>query len=800
MIKNYFKIAWRNLLRNKVFSVINIAGLAVGLAGFMITLLYLNYELSYDRWDKSLDQVYRVSLKLDEEILEQAPAALSSFLRQNYSGAVTATSLQAAGDFEILLSANEKTIYQTGMVMADSLFLKVFPYKMIKGNANLALNSPNAVLLSEEVSRKLFGDDDPVGKPIRMYNAIDGVVTGVFQESNGPSHLTVKLIARDLNEKMNLSWNNYSYQNYLKVQSGIKETEMEDAINLLFYNERIKSEEQNKSYRQYKAEGPKTSLFVDAVSKIHNFPKHGSSNIRTISILMILAILLLIAGAVNFSNLSVAQSVTRAKEVGVRKVLGTDKTKLVIQFMSEAFVYCLLSMILALAVVMLLLPYFNKSFGLELSLWDHAHRGSLILQMATCLAAVTILSGIYPSFFLARFNILRVLKSDYSVGGGRNLFRNALMLLQFVVSAFFIMASVTMNRQMNFIRSVDKGFSGEQVMRIEARQKSREDGFDLIRTRLLAIPGVVSVAKTTKVPGDRGLSMDTSTNRFRHNGAELRMASEKVSTDYFKTMSIGLQQGRLFNESFSDQNTRSAVINAAAARRLGKENPVGKTIYFSGCDTVPITIVGVVNDVNVLGFEMNVQPVVYTIANKACMYQSGGALLVKLNGKDMREQIAGIEKEWKSIEPGAPIRYSFVDDNFQNHFSSYTRLQQVINFFTLVAVLISVMGLLALTAYIVRRRQKEISIRKVLGAGSVQLVTLLIKEFLVVVLVAVLITVPVAIWAMNEWLQSFSYRVQLSWWVFGAAAFFLLLITLFTVSIQTLKSVLMTPVKNLRSE
>jgi putative ABC transport system permease protein len=797
MIANYFKTARRNLLKSKLYSAINILGLAAGLSSFILILLYLNYELSYDKWNPELKKVIKVSLRREADILPQTPAPLASFLVQNYFAAEAGTRFQAAGDIEVLLAANDKKIYQKGMVTADSSFLKVFPYKLINGNAATALNPPDAVIISEELSRKLFGDADPVGKRVKSYNIITGVITGVFQEPDGPSHLNVQIVMRDQYEKGNNFWENYSYQTYIKLKHSLSEVKIEDAINRIFYNERLK--ESNKSFEEYKKAGQQTALFTDAVPDIHNFPKHGRSNFITVSVLLILAVLLLLAGAINFSNLDIAKAMGRSKEVGVRKILGSGRWQLIFQFMSETAFYCIISLCIAVLLVYTILPDVNRAFNITLSFRQQGNTVSLPLQIGLCLLFVTLLSGLYPSLVLSRFNSAKVLKGDYSGGQKSMFFRNSLIVVQFMVSVFFIIAVLVISNQMRYMQNKDKGFSGTQVMRIQPMQKTREEGFAAVRNTLLTIPGVSYVAKTTTVPGDNEL-VDTTTYEFKCDGSGYRMASVKISTDYFKTLQIALVKGRMLTEDYIDQNTRMAIINESAARRMNTPDPVGKIITYPGCDSVPIQIAGVVKDFNVQGFESVVQPVVYTIGNKACMYQSGGAILIKLNTDQMQSSVAAIEQAWKKIEPDVPIRYSFLDDNFQQLFLSYIRLQKVITFFALIAILISAMGLFALTAFFAKQRTKEIGIRKVLGAGVSGLAALLSKDFIRLVIIAVIITVPVAAWALNKWLQTFAYRISISWWMFLTAGIIVAAIAVITVSFQAIKTALTNPVKSLRSE
>ena len=796
MFRYYFKTAWRNLANNRFYGSINITGLAVGLAGFIIILLYLNYELSYDTWDPSLKRVYKVSEQRDQDILPQTPAPLAGFLKDKLPGIEASTTMQSAGDYEVLLSVGDKKIYQKGSVEADSSFFKVFPYKIIEGNASTLLNKPNAIVISRELAAKLFDKSDPVGKTIKIFNAFDCEVTGIMLPPEQPSNLYVQFVYRSPYEKQNLFWDNYSYTTYIKTNSILANDKLENDINLVYYNDRLKKE--NMSFAGFRNAGHQSGLFIDEIQQLHNFPKHGNSNFTTVSVLLILAALLLLAGAINFSNLSIASSIRRAKEIGVRKVLGSGRGQLIFQVMGEIALQCLISLGLAFLLVYIMLPVFNRTFNIKLSIFGSGYTFSFLVQITLCLLAVILLSGLYPALFLSRYNITKVLKGDYSTGQKGVNFRNALIVVQFTVSAFFIICILIISNQMHYMQTKDKGFSGEQVIRLEAAQKIRDANFDITRNTLLGIPGVESVSKTTNVPGDA--FADTSTVAYKYNGKEYRMASVKVSDDYFKTLNIALLQGRLFNNSFTDENTRSAIINESAAKKLNLQNAVGATITFPYCDTVPVQVIGVVKDFNVSGFEDAVQPVVFTVGNKACMFQSGGGILVKINSGNISQTVASLEATWKKIDPDFPIRYSFLDDNFQKLFASYIRLQSVINFFAFTALFISITGLFALTAFLINRRTKEIGIRKILGAGMADLGLLLGKDFVRLVLMAVLIAIPLGWWAASSWLQGFAYRVPLHWLTFLLAAIIIIAIAVLTMSIQTIKASIANPVKSLRSE
>ncbi|HVM89960.1 MAG TPA: ABC transporter permease [Puia sp.] len=799
MFKNYFKTAWRNLVQNKIYGAINIMGLAIGLASFIIILLYFNYELSYNKWDASLKRVYKVTTRSDEEIMSGNPAPLGNFLQNKLPEIEAATTIQQYGSFSILLGVGDKKIYQTGGVRADSTFFQVFPYKLITGDAATALNKPNAIVISKELSEKLFGKQDPVGKTIKFYNSFDLEVTGVFQQPDKPSDLTAEFINRDPFEKQNMFWENMSFETYIKSKHEVAIDKLEAQADDVYYNERLKKD--NQSLSSFRKAGHTAGLFIDSFENLHNFPKFATSNFKTVSAILLLAVLLLLSGAINFSNLSIAASVRRAKEIGVRKVLGSPRKQLIWQFIGEIGLQCVISLLIALVLVQTILPYFNKQFNIDMSLFHSSGALSIAWQITLCLLLVIILSGLYPSVFLSNYNINKVLKGDYSRGTKGRSLRNALIVVQFVVSAFFVIATIVISSQMHYMQSKDKGFSGEQVMRIQAMQKTRDNDFDVVKNQLLSIPGVEYVSKSTSVPGDGIRSrFDTSSNEFTYNGKPCRLVSVKVSTDYFRTMNIPLLSGRMFNDESSDQNTRSAVINETAAKRLNMTSPLGTNIFFGDCDSVPVQIVGVVKDCNTDGFEASIQPVVYTIGNKACAFQSGGAILVKFKGDHIQQSVASLVQLWKKIEPDFPIQYSFIDENFQNLFASYQRLETIINFFGMIALFISAMGLFALTAFLMSQRTKEIGIRKVLGATAGNIGVLLSKNFVTLVFTAVLIATPIGWWAANVWLERFAYHINIGAWIFVAAAIAMIVIAIITISFHAIKAAIANPVKSLRME
>lgn len=799
MLKNYIKFTFRTLWKNKGYAAINILGLSVGLTSFLVILLYLNYELSYDRWDPELEKVFKVSIRdADDNISPNTQAPLAALLRDNASQIESATKISTDVTFETPLSVEDKVISQSGTISADSLFFQVFPYKIIDGDPLTPLHKPNAMVISEAIATKLFGQENPIGKTIKVFNSFEREVTAVMERPQGPTHLNIQMVYRSPYETDNYHWGNWSYYTYVKTKSLISGEEVESAIDRIYYTDRL-MKDKNMTYEAFRKSGGQEGLFVDAVHDIHNFPKYGNSNIAHISILLVLAILLLFAGAINFSNLSIAASLKRAKEVGVKKVLGSSQGRLFWQFMGEIAFQCLIALGIAILLLHMVLPYFNREFQISLRLFDAQFSWGIVTQVILCLIVVTLLSGLYPAAFLSRYNTTKVLKGDYSSGKKGAILRNGLIVIQFAVAAFFIIGIVIVDRQLHYMQRFDKGFSGEKVLRIQAlMMKTREDNFEQVKNSLLSISGVQTVAKTTKVPGDQ--FSDTSTMNFKYRGELHRLGSVKVSKDYFETLDIKLIDGRLFTNSYSDQHTRAAIINETAAMKLGLQRAGGTYITYPDCDSIPMEIVGIVKDFNVLGLEQQIQPAVFTIGNDACIFQSGGAILVRLEGGDIGKQVTAIEQLWKSVEPGFGFRFSFLDENFQQLFSNHIRLQRIVTFFGFTAIAIAVMGLFALTAFLIGRRTKEISIRKILGANAIDLGLLLGKDFIRLIAVAVMATIPLGWWAADMWLQSFAYRITLSGWLFAAAVGSILIVAACTICINILKVSRTNIAENLRDE
>ncbi|RFS19679.1 ABC transporter permease [Chitinophaga silvatica] len=798
MLKNYFLIVFRGLKQHKFINLVKIGGLAVSLTSFLIILLYLNNELSYDQWHPTLKNVYRVSEQTSANHTDNpAPAALASFLQEHIPGITAYTHLQQTGDFELLFGTETTKIYQKEVVMADSGLLDVFPYQLLAGDPHTAFKNPGSALITPELSEKLFGKQDPVGKVFKLYNQLPFTVTGVLAPLSTPSHIRATAILMDpAPYNMRNSWGNISYMTYVRLSHPTGIAKLEDQINRVYYDHHLKQD--NKTYEAVVNSGHAPGLFAEEVKDIHNFPRLDKSSFKTTLILFVLAVLLLISGALNAGNLSLVKAMRRGREIGVRKVLGANKLQIVKQFLLETGVHTLISLVLAGLLLILVLPWFNKAFGLSLSIIHAPFIVTLIAQVLGAVLVIIMISGIYPAWMFARQTAMSVLKQKLKITGKGLQFSNSLLVVQFSVSMFFIVAALIMLQQMSYMKNRDIGFTPEQVVQIQVRQQTWDNNFSNVRTKLLEVPGVTNVSKTTAVPGGY---IDTTYTSFTHNGRVVSLTSVRVSTDIFKTLSIPVKDGRWFDDEHPEDLDNTAIINESAAKLLGGEGIIGSNIRYKDCDSVPYKIVGVVKDFQTQGFDSYVRPTFYSVSNAHCgRYQSGNSLLLKIKSGGLDKTMAGITAAWGTIEPEIPLRYSFLDDNFQRLFTDYIRVQYLVQIFTAISVIIALMGLLALTVFVTNQRLKEISIRKVMGASVGNVVLLLSKDFLRLVIIAIVLASPIAWYLVEYWLKDFAYRVNVSWLIFAVAALGVILMAGLTIGWQAIKASNVNPANSLKSE
>jgi putative ABC transport system permease protein len=812
MLKNYFKIAWRNLQRNKAFSFINIFGLAVGLATCMLIMLYIFSEMGYDAHNKNANRIFRIATKAGQlgNVKDKPWAATSApiawGLKEDMPEVEQSTRLLKFPTLDKMLLKYEhdntsKQFYETNGYYADSTFFQIFTYDFKYGNALTSLNDPNSVVISEEVSQKMFGDENPVGKSITVgmpYGNFNYTVKGVFKDatikSHIPAHFFLSMRNGDIGswveQQTNWATNNIFFT-YVKLKEG---------ANPKAFEKKLQAFIDKRGGADMKALGVSKQLFMQP---LHDIYLHSdldneiapNGNITYLYILGSIALFVLLIACINFMNLSTARSGKRAKEVGIRKVIGAEKGSLICQFLGESLMMSMLALLLALIIAYALLPFFNDLTQKNLSLFD---KPELWLWIAGLALSSGIISGFYPAFYLSSFRPITVLKGKLLNNFSVVTIRKGLVVFQFIISICLILGAIVIVRQLNFLNNEQLGFSKNQQIILPLQDKTAIKNYAVLKNELLKNPAVKNVTSGSTYPGIPNVEdmLFYAEGKTKQDVIDVHLAT--AGDDYLKTLGFTMLAGRGFSKEFT-ADSNSIVLNEAALKELGYNvsNAVGKNLYydFQGAHNT-MKIVGVVKNFNFESLYNSIKPFgfntsfgskySYVIANVATKNYTG--LL-----KDM-------QYSWNKINSGIPFVYSFLDADFQKNYEKDQRVSIIVSYFTFIAILIACLGLFGLSAFSAEQRIREIGIRKVLGASVSNVASLLSKDFIKLVIVALLIASPLAWFGMNKWLQGFAYRIPISWWMFAVAGLLAILIALLTVSFQAIKAAIANPVKSLRSE
>jgi len=789
MFRLNFKIAIRNLFKNKLYGFINIIGLSIGLACFVMILLYTNHELSYDTWNPNYRQVYRVSFgRMTDPARGMqyrgiGPAQLSAFLSSKLPEVKAYTRFSVDEMYQRLVKVDANTGYYANNIQAtDSSFFRVFPFTFIYGDPAGALDDPNAIVLNEEFSQKLFGQANPVGKVIKVNDKATLTVTGVVREPAIPSHFQFDGITRLPAETP--EWNDEdSFYHLLLIDANANipalEQKMSDAVQ---HSEYAKEEADN---------GAKYSIRLERVDSIylHGDPtaQMGPMNtVQNVSTMFILGLLILVIACMNFTNLSIAKSTQRAKEVGLRKVLGSGRRALIRQFIGETCLQTTIALILGLILCELFLPLLNNTLQLHLSLFNNGQVGSLVLQLLSVIIAVSLASGIYPAFFLSNYQPVRVLKGNVSRGIKGRWLRKSLIVCQFCIAVVFIVSLLIISKQVHYLRTKDLGFQPAQVLKVNLISPRIYDAFPSLKQRLLKVPGVLSVSRVSFDPGCGSMIHSRTVN----DGEKFEVDAVITDADYFETMGITLVEGRGFREG-SLADTGSVVINESAARAHGLKEPLGKPFMYG------TRIIGVVRDYHQKDV---VSPIEATGFFMAAPSQHAENMVIRIQEANRTGIVKAIEAVWNDFEPVFPVQFVDVEQQFQRRLGRTVRMEQVFTAFTVVTIFVAMIGLFALAAFMAGQRTKEIAVRKILGASYSQLIRMLVKEFVILVLVANLFAWPLAFMYAGNWLQNFSYRIDMPVGPYLLAGLLSVVLAVVTVGYQAYRASSANPVDSLKYE
>ncbi len=808
MLRNYLKTALRNLWKNKGFSAINILGLAIGLATCMLMLIYVKDELSYDRFNTKADRIYRLDGDIkfggNHFILAVAPAPAGPAMRHDYPEIEMEARLLGQGGF--FVKKGNQDIREERVIYADSTLFEVFSLPMIAGNPHTALIEPHTIVITEKMAKKYFDGADALGRNLVIDDSTNYRVTGVITDIPSQSHFHYDFfvsMSEVQDSRQNENWLSNNYSTYIVLRKGSDPQRLEAKFPGMIqkYISPLLQAAVHISLDDFFKAGNFVGFSLTPLTAIHlHSNKTGehqaNGSIQYVYILSAIALFILLIACVNFMNLSTARSSNRAKEVGIRKVLGSVRGNLITQFITESILISLFAMVLALGIAWLMLPIFNELSNKQMSIGLFS-RPWLAPSLAALVVVVGLLAGSYPAFYLSAFRPIAVLKGNVAAGFKTGWLRNVLVVFQFFISIFLIVGTAVIHKQLQYIHSRDLGFDREQVLVVHngwglgAGAKAFKDG-------LLKLPGVEAATMTGFLPTESNRSDDAYflTPELDQKKA-ISMQHWSVDENYVPVLGMKIVAGRNFSREFKTDSD-AMVINESAAKMMGFSNPMEHKIYeLMDLKTKKVKvyhIIGVVKDFNFNSLREVVTPLTLVLQ------KDRGNIVMRIHTGNIPQLVAQVEKEWKSISPGKPFSYSFMNEDFNALYKSEQQVGGISLSFSLLAIFIACLGLFGLSAYAAEQRTREIGIRKVLGATVGGIITLLSRHFLLLLLVSAVIAFPLAWLAMHYWLQDFAYRIDIGWEVFALAGILSVGIALLTVSFQALKAALANPVKSLRSE
>jgi putative ABC transport system permease protein len=794
MFKNLFKIALRNIRKDRVYSSINILGLTIGITCSMFLLMYILDELSYDRYHRDASNIYRVISNIKEPdnaftwAVAQIP--LGDELRDNYPEVKNVVRFFDLG--RTLYKNEDKEFYEERFFLADSTVFDMFDYRFLYGDPNTALDKPNSIVLTKRIANKYFGKDDAVGLSFQNKQGDVYNVTGVIEDVPLNSHFIFDaLLARNTMPGYQGSWGNFGVFTYIQLPEGYELTKMEESL-LKVIKEKV-----DPIFVQY---GITIRYELQPILDIHLYSKiqdeaEAGGDISYIYVFAAVAAFMLIIACINYMNLATARSVSRAKEVGIRKVMGSQRIQLMAQFIAESVVLALIALAVSLVLIYGLLPFFNQLSDKELP-FAYVTQPPILLSLVAIVLFVGIIGGSYPAFYLSGFNPVNVLKGKVAVKGGNAIFRRFLVVVQFSISIFMLISTLVVFDQLQFMRKKDLGFSKERLVRINLSSDELFRKSSVIAERLRQTPGVASVSATNATPGQNIgknlMKVEDNEGKLVDRGVDLFTADY----DFVDAMGMTIVEGRDFSREISSDTTLAILVNESMVKRMAWENPIGKKFLFGGGPNAEKQVVGVVKDYHQNSLYDQIEPLIIILR------VNNGNLIVKTQAGDVRESIAAIEKTWKEVNPGYPFEYVFLDQDFDSQYKSDEKRSQIFTAFSILTITIACLGLLGLAAFTTERRYKEIGVRKVIGASVQGLVVLVSREFFILVGLGTLVAFPVAWYFTDTWLQNFAYRIDLEaeWVTFVFSALLAFVITVVTVGFHVVRAASANPVKALRDE
>ena len=796
MLKTYLKIAARNLLSHKLTSFINLFGLTVGLTCCFAIITYTLYELSYDKHHKLSDRIYRVvpDWKWDGQRLNivNTSGPIAPLLKQNLPEVEKTVRFFAEGSEFVKSGTNTITL---SPIFTESSFFEVFDHHFLYGDPKTALSQPNSMILAESAAIRIFGSiHKAYGKTLEYINRPPQKVTGIIKDIPANSHFTFDAAGvLDADGDNMKEVHNLSLYTYVVVQPGADIAKLEAKSKLLM----AKLMNFNKADYSLKLQ-PITSIHLH--SQLQGEFKAGGS-IQYLYIFSIIGFVILTLACINYINLSTAQSTRRAKEVGVRKVMGSNRRQLIFQFFIESFILVLGASILSLLLLQVSAPFLNQIGSRAISLFDLGWK-TVTLSLVGMAVLTSFLSGLYPAVFLSKFNASTVLKGTFIKNPSHGYFRKSLVIVQFSISIALIIFTIISWQQLSFVMNKELGFNKDQILGLRIPQGLRTTKLSALKNKLNSYPGIVSTTSTTnqlgiaaRIPGG-GYFFEQNGQKPSYTGLTQKIG---IDIEYLQQMEITLHEGRNFSAAIKSDSTAGLIVNQTLVKQQGWKNPIGKRIWYFTDDngnTKEAKVIGVVKDFHVASLHKAIEPLVFFLIPP----HESDNLYIKIKPGSTKESLAYIEKVYKEFDSYNPYEIYFLDQNFASQYQADSQKRNLFMLFASLAILIACLGLFGLAAFTVIQRTKEIGIRKVLGASIQNVVMLVMREFIWLVIIAFLIAAPIAWWGVSKWLQDFAYQVEIRWWVYFAAGTLAGVLAIFTVGFQAMKAATANPVKSLRTE
>lgn len=805
MLLNYIILAFRNIFRNKLYSFLNISGLAIGIASCLLVMFYVNNELKYDKFHEKSPVIYRLTTRfyIQDRIMN---LATTSYLQ----GPMVKDEFPEVEDFvrftrygtSRIIKYGEKTFAEDKFLWADNSLFNIFSFKLKKGDPKHALIEPNSVVITEKTAKKYFGDEDPLGKELLVHNKDLYKVTGVLEKYPQTSHLHPDFIASfcslnmySTNDIANDLVGNVDYYTYLLLREGSEPTQIEKKL-----------EEFKEKYIGVLLQrlGCEADYNLQSLAKIYLYSQkenelEATSNINYIYLLTAIGIFILILSSLNYMNLSTARSANRTKEIGLRKVVGAHRSQLILRFLIESMLLTLISVVLAILLVYIMLPVFKSVSGKDLSM-NYFLDPVIALGLFGLFIILGIISGSYSAFFLSSFRPAEVIQGKLRSKTGHAYMRVILVSVQFTISIILIIGTLLMNKQQNFMRTIRLGYEKDNIISLKLRNSETRKKCDSIKREFLQNPDVIKVSASMHIP--LGTNMFSAHHPVgKPQDEQIMLYGQIVDQDFLETYGLELISGRNFSREFPNDPQESIIINQTAARELGwQNNALGKEIemIMSLEDRIKYKIIGIVKDYHFQSLHEKIHPI--ALYNSSPFGERFNKISARIAPGKTGDVMAFIAAKWKEFDPLYPLEFIFIDDQYDSLYRSEERLSKLFMYFTILAIIVGCLGLFGLSSFSAEQKTKEIGIRKVLGATVTGIILLMLKEFMKWILLAVLIAWPLAYFLMNSWLQNFAYRIKPGLDIFLLSSLLALLVAFFTIIFQSVRASIADPVDSLHYE